>query len=66
MFSLNDYSNKKEKRLIIKKINSKENLKTFIAKHLFERRSFYSKAESTLKLVDEDIDFVVNQLQKNL
>ena len=53
----------KENRPLIKKINSKENLKTFIAKHLFERRDFYNKSEYILKLVDEDTDFVVDQLQ---
>lgn len=55
--------NQKENRPLIKKINSKENLKTFIAKHLFERRDFYNKSEYILKLVDEDTDFVVDQLQ---
>ena len=52
----------KENRPLIKKIKSKENLKTFIAKHLFERRDFYNKSEYILKLVDEDTDFVVDQL----
>ena len=52
----------KENRPLIKKIKSKENLKTFIAKHLFERRDFYNKSEYILKLVDEDTDVVVDQL----
>lgn len=51
-------------RPIIEDINSKDELKVFIAKHLFERRNFYNKAEYVLKLVNEDEDFVVNQLQE--
>ena len=35
---------KKSNRPILKKINSKDELRTFIAKHLFERRDFYKKS----------------------
>ena len=50
----------KSNRPILEKINSKEKLRTFIAKHLFERRDFYKKAKYILKLVNEDTDFVVD------
>ena len=50
-------------RPIIEKINSKDELKTFIAKHVFERRDFYNKAKYILKLTNEDTDSVVDQLK---
>ena len=63
MYLLNVFFYQKSNRPILEKINSKDELRTFIAKHLFERRDFYKKAKYILKLVNEDTDFVVDQLK---
>ena len=39
-----------------------ENLKEFIAKHLFERSSFYSMAQYTVHTDEKEIDEIVNEL----
>lgn len=58
-------SKQKEKRPLIAHI-SDEDLPEFIAKHLFERNAFYSKAQFTIntdsKTPDEIVDEIIEQL----
>ena len=41
----------------------KENLKEYIAKHLFERNSFYEKADFTMLVNDKEISKIVEEIQ---
>lgn len=53
---------KKSKRPLIAHIETKEALTEFIAKHLFERRPFYSKAEIKIAIDDKSKDEVVEEI----
>jgi len=41
----------------------KENLKEYVAKHLFERNPFYEKADTTIAVNDKEISEIVEELQ---
>ena len=57
--------NDKKKRPLVKDI-SNENLKEFIAKHLFERSLFYTKANLLLSVDNKTVDEIVIEIVKNL
>ncbi|MFP3593234.1 shikimate kinase [Chryseobacterium sp. SIMBA_038] len=58
-------SKQKEKRPIIANI-SDENLSEFIAKHLFERNEFYSKAQFNIITDSRDPEDIVNEIIEKL
>ena len=43
-----------------------ENLKEFIAKHLFERSSYYNQAQFSISINDKKIDAIVEELMAKL
>ena len=43
-----------------------ENLKEFIAKHLFERSIYYDKASSTIEVNDKSVEKIVSEIKLNL
>jgi shikimate kinase len=51
----------KEKRPLIAKINDQE-LPEFIAKHLFERNPYYSKAQHTIKTDGKEAIDIVREI----
>lgn len=58
-------SKQKEKRPLIAKI-SDENLPEFIAKHLFERNQFYSKAQFSINTDSKTPEDIVDEIIKKL
>ena len=58
-------SKQKEKRPIIANI-SDENLPEFIAKHLFERNEFYSKAQFNIITDSREPEDIVNEIIEKL
>lgn len=58
-------SKQKEKRPIIANI-SDENLPEFIAKHLFERNEFYSKAQFNINTDSREPEDIVNEIIEKL
>ena len=60
--------NEKEQRPLISDLND-DQLTEFVAKHLFERRNFYEKANQTLEIdhksVDELAESLFTEIQKN-
>lgn len=50
-------------RPLVKSIDSKLDLKEFIAKHLFERNQFYQQADFTIKVTDNNINETVDNLK---
>jgi shikimate kinase len=58
-------SKQKEKRPLIANI-SDENLPEFIAKHLFERNEFYSKAQFTINTDSREPDDIVKEIIEKL
>lgn len=58
-------SKQKEKRPIIANI-SDENLPEFIAKHLFERNEFYSKAQFNVNTDSREPEDIVNEIIEKL
>ena len=55
----------KAQRPLLKNLNNNK-LKEFIAKHLFERSSFYEKATYTIKIDSKSIDNIVNEINLNM
>ncbi|MBF8457006.1 AAA family ATPase [Kaistella sp. G5-32] len=53
----------KQKRPLIAKIKD-EDLPEFIAKHLFERNVFYSKAKYTVDTDGKEVDQIVSEIKK--
>ena len=53
----------KKKRPLIAKI-ANENLKEFIAKHLFERNLYYNRASHIIKVDDKSLQEIIKNLQK--
>ena len=51
------------KRPLIAHINNQEELAEFIAKHVFERYSFYSKAKHTIKTDNKTLNEVVSEIE---
>lgn len=51
-------------RPLISHLDSEEDLKQFIAKHLFERTPFYSQANYTIDVEKKTIENVVNSISK--
>ena len=68
--SLNTLTNRifseKLDRPLISHINTKEELKDFIAKHLFERSQYYNQASRTIKIDSLTIEEVVNKIIEKL
>ncbi|KAA0128940.1 shikimate kinase [Chryseobacterium sp. SN22] len=58
-------SKQKEKRPLIANIND-ENLAEFIAKHLFERNPFYSKAQYQVNTDQRSPEDIVNEITEKL
>lgn len=58
-------SKQKDKRPLIANIED-ENLPEFIAKHLFERNSFYSKAQFTINTDNKDPENIVAEIAEKL
>jgi len=58
-------SKQKEKRPLIANI-SEEDLSEFIAKHLFERNAFYSKAQFSINTDGRDPDDIVKEIIEKL
>ena len=58
-------SKQKEKRPLIANI-SDEDLPEFIAKHLFERNQFYSKAQFTVGTDSREPEDIVNEIIEKL
>ncbi|CAD7800922.1 Shikimate kinase [Chryseobacterium aquaeductus] len=58
-------SKQKEKRPLIAHI-SDENLPEFIAKHLFERNEFYSKAQFSISTDSKDPEEIMNEIIEKL
>ena len=58
--------NEKDKRPLIKSIKSKNLLKDFISKHLFERSIYYNKAKIILDTDNKSLDSIVNELERIL
>ncbi|WP_027395605.1 shikimate kinase [Aquimarina latercula] len=56
----------KEKRPLIAHISTKEDLKDFVRKHLFERSFYYSQAEYTVSTDNKTIQEVVKEIQNVL
>ena len=52
----------KQKRPLIAKIND-EDLPEFIAKHLFERNFYYSKAKHTIDTDNKEVDEIVAEIE---
>jgi len=51
------------KRPLIAHINNQDELAEFIAKHVFERYSFYSKAKHTVKTDNKNLKEVVSEIE---
>lgn len=56
----------KNKRPIIKSIGSKNLLKEFVGKHLFERSTYYNKAKSILVTNNKSLNSLVNEVKEIL
>ena len=56
----------KNKRPIIKSIDSKNLLKEFVGKHLFERSIYYNKAKSILVTNNKTLNSLVNEVKEIL
>ncbi|WP_299437444.1 shikimate kinase [uncultured Aquimarina sp.] len=56
----------KEKRPLIAHITSKDDLKDFIRKHLFERSFYYNQAEFVISTDDKTVEEIVVEAQKAL
>lgn len=54
----------KNSRPLISHITTEENLKDFIAKHLFERKNFYTQAKHTINVDNKTITEVVKAIFK--
>ena len=57
--------NEQKQRPVIKDLTIDE-LKEFIAKHIFERSYFYQKAKFKIKVRDKNIDEIVNEIKECL
>jgi len=57
--------NQKEKRPLVANL-SEEEMKEFIAKHLFERSYFYEQADYTVRIDDKDIKETVTEISIRL
>ncbi len=55
--------NQKSKRPLIAHVKDKDELSEFIAKHVFERLDFYSKAAHTIKTDDKTLSEVVEEIE---
>ncbi len=68
--SIGELSNRlfdqKSKRPLIAHVKHKDELSEFIAKHIFERMDFYSKAKYTIKTDAKTLEEVVNEIEKSL
>jgi shikimate kinase len=60
-FLYNRLIDEKKNRPLIKNIKT-ENLKEFIAKHLFERNNFYNKADKIIEINDIDINEIIKEV----
>ncbi|MFH4967623.1 shikimate kinase [Gaetbulibacter sp. M240] len=56
----------KEKRPLISHLITEAELTEFIAKHLFERRTFYEQAEITVSTDAKTVDTIIEDLLENL
>ena len=56
----------KEKRPLISHLITEAELTEFIAKHLFERRTFYEQAEITVTTDAKPVDTIIEDLLENL
>jgi len=56
--------NKKSQRPLLKNLND-DKLREFIAKHLFERASFYEKATYAIKIDSKSIEDIVKEISLN-
>ena len=56
----------KNKRPIIKSIGSKNLLKEFVGKHLFERSTYYNKAKSILVTNNKSLNSLVDEVKEIL
>ncbi|SEL84879.1 shikimate kinase [Aquimarina amphilecti] len=56
----------KEKRPLIAHISSRDDLKDFVRKHLFERSFYYNQAEYIISTDDRTIGEVTNEIQNTL
>lgn len=54
----------KDKRPLISHVHTIEELQLFIAKHLFERQAFYSRATHRVKVDHKSVQEIVTTLQK--
>ena len=54
--------NEKSQRPLIASLND-EQLTEFVAKHLFERREFYEKADQVINIDDKSVDKLLEELQ---
>ncbi len=57
--------NERKKRPLIASLNL-ENLKEFIAKHLFERNPYYNQAKYSIQTDNKEIDIIVEEILDNL
>ena len=53
---------KKSERPLISHIDTKENLREFISKHLFERSQFYNRASLTFNIEEKTISEIVAEI----
>ena len=58
-------SENKQERPILASLSS-EKITEFIAKHLFERRKFYEKAQYSISVDKKDIDTIVAEMKTQL
>ncbi|MDE1206772.1 shikimate kinase [Tenacibaculum larymnensis] len=56
----------KSKRPLVARLNNKEELAEFVAKHLFERSYFYNQAKYKIAVDDKSIDEIMDSLQSIL
>ena len=56
----------KEKRPLIMHIASKDNLKDFIRKHLFERSFYYNQAEYVISTDDKSVEDIAVEIRSTL
>ncbi len=53
----------KHKRPLISHVNSQEDLKDFIRKHLFERSFYYNQAEYIISTDDKEVEEIATEIQ---
>ena len=58
--------NKNEKRPLISHIENKTDLREFISKHLFERSSFYEKAQIKINVDNKSIPEIIGEILLSL